>query len=164
MTVASLDKAEPDLHVRFGAVDVADATRALTTSTSIYDLPVAEFVLDLDAAAGESVDYLAEVQVSVVWREQEDLIFTGRVLSATPTADGVATQCRGGVALEEQLVPPYATWNLGAHDVIHLLARQPGIPKSVCGSTELATSRPRRSKSQPRWRASPWRPERASAT
>jgi hypothetical protein len=121
---------QPDLHVRLDGVDVGQAARGLTAKTSIEELPSAEFVLDLDAVPGAPdvpVDYLAEVQISVAWESREDVIFTGRVLSATPTEEGIAVRCGGGVALEEQLLPPFGTWNVQAADIIYLITRSAGL-------------------------------------
>jgi hypothetical protein len=120
---------QPQLHVWFAAVDVGAAVRDLTARTSIEDLPSAEFVLDVDALPnGAVVDYLAEVRITAVWQGNESPLFTGAVVAATPRETGIYVQCRGATALTEELFPPFASSNLSAADIIHLVTRSAGFP------------------------------------
>jgi hypothetical protein len=125
------DARAPILHVRFGGIDVAVAVRNFEATTSIEDLPAARFRLDVSALPDDPIDYLAEVRISAEWEGAEQLIFTGAVISAERTDEGdLAVDCRGGVALDEQLMPQMASWDMRAADLIHLIARAAGFPET----------------------------------
>jgi hypothetical protein len=124
------EPSQPDLHVWFGGVDVAAAVRNLTARTSIEELPSADFILDVAALPEDAiVDYLAEVRITAIWQGVESPLFTGAVVAATPNDGQISIECRGATALEEQLFPPFAAWNLRSADVIHLIARSSGFPE-----------------------------------
>jgi hypothetical protein len=113
-----------DTRVCFGGTEAT--TDNLVLTTSIRDLARAEFRLHLDDAEGAAPDYLALVEIEI----DQDSVFTGTTVSATPSLSGVSAKCASGVELDEGLMGRLSSEDTPAQDLVFAAARAAGFPES----------------------------------
>lgn len=110
----------PAYVVRFGGGSWPTQGGRLTTS--INDLPRAEFGLEWEEIRDRPPDYLAEVTVELDGRS----VFTGNVLRAEPRTGLVWVECGGGVAMTETPMSPTSAAQFPAQDLVYAAARGAG--------------------------------------
>jgi hypothetical protein len=114
------------ISVRFGAIEVGPALKSANMSSAVNKMPDADLVLDLERASTPP-DYLGGLAVVAEERGQRFPRFTGSVVSASPTIDGVTVRALGGISLAESLISGMTARGMPTFELVYVLARSGGL-------------------------------------
>ena len=114
-------KGGKDLLVRIGGLDIE--VSGLRMTSSISDLSNATMVAQISRTA--TPDWSRPLTVDI----DGNLVHTGSVISAIPSADGVTVDTTTGVEMTEVLMPMMAAEDFPAQDVVYDAARGAGFKR-----------------------------------
>lgn len=128
------------MSILFGSVEAAPALVRARMKSAMNQMPDADLVLDLERAT-TPVDYFAGLRLAAIEGDTVIPRFTGSVVSAQPTDEGVAVSALGAVSLVERLIGGMVSRNISPGELFHLLARSGGLREeqlNVEGLDQLA--------------------------
>ncbi len=112
--------------VRFGAIEVGPALKGAHMTSAMNKMPDADLVLDVERTTTPP-DYFGGLAVVVEDGGQRIPRFTGSVVSASPTGDGVSVRALGGISLAESLIGGMTSRGLPNFELVYVLARSGGL-------------------------------------
>lgn len=127
MTAPASGAPQPRVHVYFGDTEVGAAIDKVQTRSTVNELASAEFRLDLALVPNVAIDFSAEVRIVAEHAETQYPLFTGNVVNAEIDGEVAHVRCGAGIALEEQLMPPFASADLRGVDMLYLILRSVGF-------------------------------------
>ena len=128
---AARSQQQPKVHILIGGFDFGDWCQKIRIENAVSSIPTAEIDLQLDAALGTHLDYLANVQVLVEFQKKQYPRFTGVIETARTDQGLLRLSCSGMAELRDQIIPGFSRIGLGAAEVIWTVARSSGYTSDL---------------------------------
>lgn len=117
---------QPEKVLILGSVDTSEALVEANTSHELGAKAYGTFMLDVNKIP-PNVDYFGELSFTAIYADRTWPIFTGTVVKALPSANGLDLQAITAVQLQEKIIAGMTTRNVTGPEMIYTLARSSGI-------------------------------------
>jgi hypothetical protein len=112
--------------VRIGPAEIGAALIRASMNNALNRMPDGNFVVDFSRSPA-TVDYFGELTVLASQRGSSWPSFTGSIINAAPTLEGVEISAVGIVSLSESITPGMISYAVSAPEMVYVIARNGGL-------------------------------------